>query len=224
MTDSWTVLARLPTAVPRDLAVRLDAGDWDRVEPVLSASVVLIREHAAHGLETFLLHRHARMPFAAGMVVFPGGKAEPTDETIDETPIGCALRETQEETGVALDVGDLHRWAHWITPEVSARRFDTHFFIAVLPAGQRAQDISGETDRAGWATPAEALLAAERRSLSLMAPTRSILIELADLGSAYAVLTAAADRRIHCVLPRTIRTPGGGWRFAYDLPRGGGGA
>lgn len=209
MSDSRAILARLPTAVPRDMAVRLDAAEWEPVRPRTAASVVLMRE-GVDGLESFLLHRHARMPFAAGMVVFPGGCAEPADGG----PVGCGIRETREETGVSLEAEALRPWAHWITPEFEPRRYDTHFFVAMTPAGQEARDISGETDRAGWSTPARALAAAERGDVTLMPPTASILMELADLRTTSAVLAAARDRLIRTVLPRAVQA-NGHWRFDY---------
>ena len=48
-------------------------------------------------------------------------------------------------------------FAHWITPPIEPRRYDTKFFVAALPVGQEARDVSGEADEAAWLTPAEAL-------------------------------------------------------------------
>ena len=56
-----------------------------------------------------------------------------------------------------LAEADLHPWAHWITPEIEPRRYDTWFFVAAMPADLEAADISGETERAEWSTPREAL-------------------------------------------------------------------
>jgi 8-oxo-dGTP pyrophosphatase MutT (NUDIX family) len=132
---------------------------------VPAASVVLLRDSEI-GLETYLLHRHARMLFAPSTVVFPGGRVDPVDhdgpDPIHPNSIRrCAIRETTEETGVVLAEVDLHPWAHWITPEIEPRRYDTWFFAAAMPDDLEAVDISGETERAEWSTPREAL-AAER--------------------------------------------------------------
>ena len=218
--DSRAVLGRLAPVVPEAVARR--AEQWRTsdvaVSAAPSASVVLIREQA--GLQVYLMHRHARMPFAPSMVVFPGGRMDAADGT---DPVGqiraCAVRETLEETGVALAPADLLPWAHWITPEVEPRRFDTHFFVAVLPAGQSASDISGETDSADWARPEDALAAAGRGEIALMPPTWSILMELAEAGSVAAVLQAAEDRVIGPVLPEVVNA-GGGWVFSYPAPSG----
>lgn len=183
-----------------------------------AASVVLLRE--APELETYLLHRHARMAFAASMVVFPGGRMDPADRSAADPWRACAVRETTEETGVVLAPEELLAWAAWTTPAFEPRRYETRFYVAALPAGQEAADVSGETDSAEWTAPAEALAAAARGELALMPPTQSILLELVELGSLAAVRAAAEDRRIVPVLPELVRGPEG-WRFHYpaDTPR-----
>jgi 8-oxo-dGTP pyrophosphatase MutT (NUDIX family) len=214
-SHSLGVLARLTPQVPEPLVER--AAVWTAgsvpVEARLAASVVLLRETEV-GLETYLLHRHARMAFAASMVVFPGGRLDPADEA-DPDPIRrCAVRETEEETGVRLPPEALLPWAHWVTPEIEPRRYDTFFYLAELPAGQQADDRSGETDRADWSTPGAALADERAGRISLMPPTLSILLELVELGSLAALREAAADRVIERVLPRLV-ADGAGWRFAY---------
>jgi 8-oxo-dGTP pyrophosphatase MutT (NUDIX family) len=216
-SESRAVLGQLLPAVPEALASRADAWRAGTVPAVAapSASVVLIRDGAA-SLETYLLHRHSRMAFAASMVVFPGGRQDVGDEDADVDPIrACALRETEEETGVRLVAADLLDWAHWTTPELEPRRYATRFFVAVLPAGQVARDISGETDRAEWRAPADALRAAERGEIALMPPTRSILMELAEVTWVAEVLELARDRVITPVLPQLVRS-GDGWAFDYS--------
>ena len=158
------------------------------------------------------------MPFAASMVVFPGGRLDPADRS-DADPIRrCAVRETEEETGVRLAPDALLPWAHWVTPELEPRRYDTFFYVAELPPGQQADDRSGETDRADWSTPAAALADEQAGLIGLMPPTLSILLELAALGSLAEVRRAATDRVVERVLPGLVRD-GDGWRF--DYPRAG---
>jgi 8-oxo-dGTP pyrophosphatase MutT (NUDIX family) len=219
-SHSLDVLARLAPEVPVPVAERATA--WTAgsvpVEAGLAASVVLLREIGA-GLETYLLQRHARMAFAASMVVFPGGRVDPVDRADPDPLRRCAVRETEEETGVRLAPDALMPWAHWVTPEVEPRRYDTFFYLAALPAGQQADDRSGETDRADWSTPMAALADAQTGRINLMTPTLSILLELAELGSLVAVREAAVDRVIERVLPRLVRD-GEGWRFGYPRVAG----
>jgi 8-oxo-dGTP pyrophosphatase MutT (NUDIX family) len=220
-SHSWDVLARLPLQPSADMITLAEArrSDDPAAIPAPSASVILVRDAPA-GLETYLLHRHARMPFAASAVVFPGGRVDAADATAGADPVrACALRETAEETGVQLSSDDLVPWAHWVTPEPEPRRYDTHFFLAALPEGQEAQDISGETDHAAWELPASALFGADQGDIALMPPTRSILLELAQARSVRQLLDAASDRVIECVLPQIVKIEAG-WILRYPSRSG----
>ena len=151
-SHSHDVLIRLASEVPTAMVERAARWNPDSTPSLAApaASVILLRNGPA-GLETYLLHRHARMAFAPSMVVFPGGRVDAADASNDADSIyRCALRETFEETGVVLSETDLHPWAHWITPEIEPRRYDTTFFVAAMPPDQEAADISGETDDAHW--------------------------------------------------------------------------
>jgi 8-oxo-dGTP pyrophosphatase MutT (NUDIX family) len=96
--------------------------------------------------------------------------------------------------------GDLLRpWSRWITPEAEERRYDTRFFVALMPAGQQAAGGTGESDRATWLRPAAAVAAAAAGELTMLPPTRITLGELAALPGITAVM--AVDR------PTTPRRP-----------------
>jgi 8-oxo-dGTP pyrophosphatase MutT (NUDIX family) len=212
-SHSWDVLVRLDPRVPAAMLPRITAARADVVAaPAKAASVVLLRD-GAEGLETYLLHRHARMPFAPSMVVFPGGRVDAADGESDAWPV-CAVRETREETGVDLRPADLRPWAHWITPEIEPRRYDTYFYVAAVPEGCEPADISGETDHAGWSTVGAALGSYRAGALALMPPTYSILLELDDLADLAAVWARADGRVIEPVLPGLVQRASG-WCFAY---------
>jgi 8-oxo-dGTP pyrophosphatase MutT (NUDIX family) len=214
-SHSHDVLVRLSPQVPIDMVERAACWTFDAVPSTaaLAASVVLLCD-SRNGLATYLLHRHAQMPFAPSTVAFPGGRVDPVDYDGPDTIRRCAIRETAEETGVVLTQPDLHPWAHWITPEIEPRRYDTWFFVAAVPDDLQAADISGETDRAEWSSPREALAAERSGVIRLLPPTMSILIELADLASVDDVIKHAKGRQIEEVLPIVVETPGG-WQFRY---------
>jgi 8-oxo-dGTP pyrophosphatase MutT (NUDIX family) len=98
----------------------------------------------------------------------------------------------------------LRPWAHWITPELEPRRFDTRFFVAAMPAGQRTRDVGGEADRVSWQTPADALRAADTGAVELLPPTAFTLAELSTFATVAEVLAAGQSRDIRPVLPRIV--------------------
>jgi 8-oxo-dGTP pyrophosphatase MutT (NUDIX family) len=85
-------------------------------------------------------------------------------------------------------------WSRWITPEFEPRRFDTYFFVALLPEGQRTRDVSGEADHTLWIRPADALARAETGELNMLPPTMVTLAQVAAAGDLAGVATAAATR------------------------------
>lgn len=136
--------------------------------PVRDAATVMLLRDGASGVEAWLLTRHARMVFAAGMTVFPGGRVEDSDADLPFTEsgtgvaaarfdcdeataralVGAAVRETFEETGVLLSrpVADL-----------SAARADVELgrvhFGELLRANGLAVDAEVLEPWARWITP-----------------------------------------------------------------------
>ncbi|MEU3426118.1 NUDIX hydrolase [Streptomyces gardneri] len=105
-----------------------------------------------------------------------------------------------DRRGLVLRSDLLGAWARWITPEFEQRRFDTWFFVAALPAGQRTRDVSGEADRTVWIRPAEAAAGYDRGELTMMPPTISTLRALEPYGTAAEALEAAGEQDLTPVL------------------------
>lgn len=101
----------------------------------------------------------------------------------------------------------LGAWAHWITPAFEPRRFDTRFFVAVLPVGQAVGHLAREADRAAWAPLAAVLASVDAGETSMLPPTHITCRELADL-SADDVLDAALQRRIFPIAPELVEVDG----------------
>jgi len=129
------------------------------------------------------------------------------------------------ERGLVLRADLLRPWAHWITPVQEKRRFDTRFFVAALPSGQRTRDVAGEAERVAWVRPADALVSLERGEIVMVPPTAITLRELARHRSVADVLAAADGRQIEPVTPRLV-PDGDSIRFllptdpGYDAPDG----
>jgi 8-oxo-dGTP pyrophosphatase MutT (NUDIX family) len=84
--------------------------DEDLPDPIPAATLILMRASASGGPpEILMLERAETMAFAAGALVFPGGRIDPDDHVAatafpglaDAAARIAAIRETIEETGVA---------------------------------------------------------------------------------------------------------------------------
>jgi len=84
-------------------------------DDAIPAATLIVWRDSAAGPEILVVERSARMAFAAGAVVFPGGRIDESDRELaaridrqQEAAKVTAIRETIEETGVAPGfVGDL---------------------------------------------------------------------------------------------------------------------
>jgi 8-oxo-dGTP pyrophosphatase MutT (NUDIX family) len=88
------------------------------------------------------------------------------------------LREWAQSATICLDLGQLSRWAHWITPEGMPQRFDTRFFMALQPVDQSCAPDRKEMDDGLWVTPSEALSANLSGRIPLSPPTLVTLQQL----------------------------------------------
>ncbi|MEV6229620.1 NUDIX hydrolase [Saccharopolyspora shandongensis] len=107
------------------------------------------------------------------------------------------------DEGLVLRADLLRPWANWVTPEREPRRYDTRFFLAAMPAGQRADAVTSEASEAYWSTPQQALADFEAGRCHLLPPTRVTLGELAECGSLPAAL--AVERTLGKVMPKLVR-------------------
>lgn len=196
-------------------------------------------------IEVFLLRRRKRATFLGGAFVFPGGIAEPGEddprltaarELFEEAGIlltttevaaadrarlrarvlaGEAVAAVLAEAGLALDPAQLHYFAHWITPSAEPRRYDTRFFVALLPFGQEPRFDDHETVEQVWVSPETGLIRA--RELALPPPQVRILHELSGSRTIADVFALAAARASapHPIVPRLA--PGGAG-FVLLLP------
>ncbi|MFF7967476.1 NUDIX hydrolase [Streptomyces sp. NPDC007903] len=113
-----------------------------------------------------------------------------------------SFAEFLDRRGLVLRSDLLGAWTRWITPEFESRRYDTWFFVAALPGGQRTRDLSTEADRTVWTRPAEAAAGYDRGELLMMPPTIATLRQLLPYGTAAEALAAAPDRDLTPVLAR----------------------
>ena len=227
--------------------------------PILSATVLLLRD--APDLQVLMVKRHYQIDFAAGALVFPGGKTNPEDSADDWDGLSdgeyegkeraarvAAVREAYEESGIILarpasargqgealvgaDVAErldpfraevdrrersfvelvrehdlvlaldtLVHFAHWITPDMMPKRFDTHFYPAPPPPQQLARHDGRETTDAVWLSPQLALDMEKAGEATIIFPTKMNLAKLAEERSVPTAISRFDGEPVVTVLP-----------------------
>ncbi|MEV8530708.1 NUDIX hydrolase [Streptomyces sp. NPDC051211] len=119
-----------------------------------------------------------------------------------------SFAEFLDRRGLVLRSDLLAAWARWITPEFEPRRYDTWFFVAALPEGQRTRNASTEADRTVWIRPADAAAGYDKGELLMMPPTISTLRSLEPYRTAAEAVAAAAAQDLAPVLAQATLEDG----------------
>ncbi|RMF11316.1 MAG: NUDIX domain-containing protein [Alphaproteobacteria bacterium] len=134
---------------------------------------------------------------------------------------GLSFVTLAEREGLRFDLGTLVPFAHWVTPWESPKRFDTRFYLAPAPAGQRAGLIDAiENTHLSWRRPTEILEAWQAGEQPLMFPTRLNLMKLARARTVEEALAFARRTPIHCVRPEIVGPKGEGRRLVIPESAG----
>jgi len=248
------------------------------VTPLPAATVLLLRD-SANGIEVFMVRRTTKMDFAAGALVFPGGKVDPPDrnpalrarcagaDDVDDFMLSlrvAAVRETFEECGVLLarargeadfvpaervaelearyrdaltrdEIGidevaeteDLELAtdvlvyaAHWITPKIRPKRFDTHFFLAPAPADHVAMHDGSESLDSLWETPRQVFTDFKGGIHLVMFPTYCNLWKLNRSRSVAEALERARGERVVTILGQHEKAQDGSTRVVLPKDAG----
>jgi 8-oxo-dGTP pyrophosphatase MutT (NUDIX family) len=113
------------------------------------------------------------------------------------------------ELDLLIDLAALVVFARWITPPLTAKRFDTWFYAARADSEQLAICDGMETVDAEWIAPAKAIRLAGDGQRKVVFPTRMNLQLLAESASAAEALERAAARRLVTVEPRVDKREDG---------------
>jgi 8-oxo-dGTP pyrophosphatase MutT (NUDIX family) len=100
-------------------------------------------------------------------------------------------------------------FAHWITPQIQPKRFDTHFLLVSAPVEQLGAHDGAESVEGFWIAPAAALRAADAGRRTLLFPTHMNLLKLARFANVAEAVEAARQSPIVSVMPRVERTATG---------------
>jgi 8-oxo-dGTP pyrophosphatase MutT (NUDIX family) len=121
---------------------------------------------------------------------------------------GATLPALAAQHGLRLALDAVVPLAHWVTPEIESRRYDTRFFLAQMPEGQTAEHDAGETTELLWIAPAEAIARCTRGDILLPPPTWTTLKQMARWTSVDTLFTWARSKPIVRVQPHLQRGDG----------------
>ncbi len=110
------------------------------------------------------------------------------------TATGSDFHQRLKSGRLRLQTLAVHPWSRWITPRmpsVTNKRFDTRFFISVMPAGQHAAHDDFEATESAWLRPRQALEQYWEREIELAPPQIMSLAHLSRYQTAAQALQAA---------------------------------
>ena len=225
---------------------------------LIPASTIILAKDYADSYKVLMVERHHQIDFAAGALVFPGGKVDPQDQTEHFQPLlhtqvvddaaralqVAAIREAFEESGILLarpknkttlisgerlkTLGhyrdkihqnklsfadflaqealllandQLQIFAHWITPKMMTKRFDTWFYLASAPAGQIASQDGHESVDSVWITPEQAFIDGESGKRAIIFPTMRNIAKLKESKTVEQALKQARQAELITIEP-----------------------
>ena len=117
------------------------------------------------------------------------------------------LHDMLKAENLRLACDRLVRFAHWITPEMMPKRFDTQFFLAAAPQGHTGSHDGRESVDSIWISPQEAIT--DRKKWNVIFPTKLNLMKLAKSSNVADAMKAARASEPLPVTPWTEETPEG---------------
>lgn len=187
-----------------------------KTAPGDSAPELRARCHGAEGLDDFALELRVagiREAFEECGVLFARSEGEEQLIRGDRLPALEHYRAPLERGEISigelcaaerltLACDQLVPFAHWVTPGMMPKRFDTHFFLAAAPADHVLAHTGHENVDSVWITPAQALAEDAAGKRTVIFPTRMNLLKLARSRTVAEALARAASAQIVRVEPR----------------------
>lgn len=205
---------------------RVDGADWD--PDILDCLDGLVPEGAEERLElrgsdppaiAYYLAALREAFEETGILVAVEADGDPPATAAEDPEVDAIRNEVMEDRitfaqalrrlRCRIDGSSVEYLAHWITPEVEPRRYDTRFFAArVRPGSTPVVDPREMTD-AVWLTPGGALERYGNGRLPMVFPTIKTLQRLALYSDTVTALEGLRSRRVPTILPRLVVTPTG---------------
>lgn len=167
--------------------------------------------HVAAARELFeeagvLLARHAQGAFVS--LTGDHVHARFNADRLDVHAGGTTLRAVVEREQLRLALDALVLFAHWVTPPIDTRQFDTRFFMARVPPDQTPVHDETETTHSGWMTPSDAIAQSVKAHIVLPPPTWTTIRELEAFATVDEALSWARARRVVPRQPELVVSDG----------------
>jgi 8-oxo-dGTP pyrophosphatase MutT (NUDIX family) len=187
--DAWVFPGGAVVDDPRDArGLRSDGPSWDVLAQAIGTD--------ARRCEV-LIEAAVREVFEeCGVVLAQASHGRPPRWTDDERSLlltgAATLPELLDRDRCTVTASALVPWAWWLTPEWSARRYDTWFFaVDATELADPEHVADGEAVVSGWIEPAALLREADRTPGLLLPPTVDALERLFEAGSVEQALRSA---------------------------------
>jgi 8-oxo-dGTP pyrophosphatase MutT (NUDIX family) len=120
----------------------------------------------------------------------------------------ASMRFIVEREHLRLALDSLVLFAHWVTPPIDTRQFDTRFFLSRVPPDQTPAHDETETTHSVWLTPAAAIAQSQAQEIVLPPPTWTTLRELEPFATVDDAIAWARVRRIVRREPKLVEEEG----------------
>lgn len=112
-----------------------------------------------------------------------------------------SLADFLDTENLRLACDKLQHFAHWVTPDMMPKRFDTHFYLARAPADHLAVHDGHESVDSIWISPYDAIQGNRDGTYTIIFPTLLNIEMLGESDSVTSAMKMAAERSIVEVLP-----------------------
>jgi len=199
---SADLLARMDGLTPEDAATRM-AMATHADPPAVAYYLAAIREAFE---ETGILVAHLVDGSPAHSAAADPGVLRCRDDLLADSSIFATVL---DHMGCTMDGSAVEYIAHWITPTVEPRRYDTRFFLAAVPEGTEPELHIEEISDSVWITPQAALDGNSDGSFPMIFPTIKTLEDLSVFSHPSEAMAAYASRSVRTILPTLVRIQGG---------------
>jgi 8-oxo-dGTP pyrophosphatase MutT (NUDIX family) len=128
-------------------------------------------------------------------------------DPLNRGEVGIADFLSKEGLRLAGDM--LTPFAHWITPNMMPKRFDTRFYLANAPEDHVAVHDGSESVDSVWISPLQALKEAEAGTRTIIFPTRMNVEKVGESPNVTHAIEAARNRPVVTVEPQVTKNEAG---------------